>query len=361
MDPAVSDAVQQVFGLALRRLRTQAGLSLRALGQASHYDYSRLSRIENGEHLVEAARVPAIDEAVGGDGLLVTLRSLIPDQGTSGTKPPVESTKPLAVATQRLDAGDSVVMAVQMPEWNVIRVSLSRRKFAQLVAAGVLNSSLPGGVPDPDRAGHLSRAMGERRSVDPEALAYFRTMLAEHFTADRMLGPRRLLGSVRAQLDVLDGLRRHARPGTTGPLLRLMAQYAEFAGWLCQDLGDIAAAMSFSDHASQWAQAVGDYQMVAYLLVRKSNIALLDGDAVNVIDLASAAEKVPGPLSPKLVALALQQQARGWALLGTTDQFRVGLDRAADLLDNHPDDVSDDAPVCKHSGPLHGVAVGGCV
>jgi hypothetical protein len=106
--------------------------------------------------------------------------------------------------------------------------------------------------------------------------------------------------------------------------------------------------MYWSDRATQWAQAVGDYQMVSYLLVRRSNIALLDEDAVNVIDLAAAARKVPGPISPKLVALAAQQEARGWALHGEVDHCRAGLDTAADLLRTFPDDIDGTAPVYLH-------------
>ncbi|MFV2109316.1 XRE family transcriptional regulator [Micromonospora sp. LOL_015] len=179
-------------------------------------------------------------------------------------------------------------------------------------------------------------------------LDYFHTLLEQHFTADKMLGPRQLLGPVLAQIQVLDELRRHTRPGTTEPTLRLLAQYAEFAGWLHQDAGDTAAAMWWSHRASEWAQAVGDYQMVAYMLIRKSNIALADADPVGVVDLAAAARKVPGPVSPKLHALAAQQEARGWALCRDADTFQDRLGLAAELLREHPDDVNEDAPVYLH-------------
>src|SRR5690606_538934 len=174
-----------------------------------------------------------------------------------------------------------------------------------------------------DQAERVSKALQQPRRVDPEVLDYFRRLLNEHFTADKMLGPRQLLGPVLAQIQVLDGLRRHAPPRTAEPLLRLLAQYAEFAGWLHQDAGDTTAAMYWSDRATEWAQAVGDYQMVAYLLVRQSNIALLNDDATTVVELAAAARRVPGPISPKLVALGSQQEARGWALLGDADKFRT--------------------------------------
>jgi hypothetical protein len=159
-----------------------------------------------------------------------------------------------------------------------------------------------------------------------------------------MLGPKQLLGSVLAQIDVLEELRRHTRPGNAEAALRLLAQYAEFAGWLHQDTGDTIAAMWWSERAMQWAQAVGDYQMVAYMLVRKSNIALLDDDAVNVIDLAAAARKVPDPVSPTLHALAAQQEARGWALARDAGEFQQGIDTAAGLLRDHTGDVDETAP-----------------
>jgi tetratricopeptide (TPR) repeat protein len=173
-------------------------------------------------------------------------------------------------------------------------------------------------------------------------------LLAEHFTADKMLGPRQLLGPVMAQLEVLDNLRKQSRPPAAKPLLQMLAQYAEFAGWLQQDAGDIAAAMYWSDRASQWAQSAGDYQMVAYLLIRKSNIVCLADDATTVIELATAAQDVPGGLDPKIVALAAQQEARGWALLGDFDHCRPKLDTAADLLRNHPDEPDPAAPVYIH-------------
>ncbi|MGH3752977.1 MAG: helix-turn-helix domain-containing protein [Pseudonocardiaceae bacterium] len=38
-----------MFGIVLRHFRTLADLSLRELGKRCHYDYSRLSRMENGK------------------------------------------------------------------------------------------------------------------------------------------------------------------------------------------------------------------------------------------------------------------------------------------------------------------------
>jgi hypothetical protein len=341
MDTSADEAVRKVFGLVLRQLRTKAGLSLRELGEACHYNYSRLCRAEKGEHLIDPGIVAAVDRAVAGGGVLVLLRSLASEAPSPGPKA-------LPRTNFHVNDGDSVEMELRTPGGRTVRVRLSRREFAQLLGLGGLRVALPAGVGDLDQADRLSKVLQQPRRVDAKVIDYFRNLLAEHFTADKMLGPRQLLKPVVAQIDVLEELRRHARPGNTEPLLRLLAQYGEFAGWLHQDAGDTSAAMYWSDRATQWAQAAGDYQMVAYMLVRKSNIALLDDDAINVIELAAAARKVLGAISPKLIALARQQEARGWALHGDSDHFRADLDVAADLLSRHPDDVDETAPVYLH-------------
>lgn len=266
------------------------------------------------------------------------LRSLIPD------KIPAPGPGTLPTTRFQVNEGDTVAVELRTLDGRIVRVSLSRREFAQLLAAGTLQVMLPAGVANADEAERVAGALQQPRRVDPHVLEYFRRLLNEHFTADRMLGPRRLLGPVLAQIQVLKGLRRHAPPHANGQLLKLLAQYAEFAGWLYQDIGDTAAATYWSDRATECAQAAGDYQMVAYMLVRKSNIALLNEEATSVVELAAAVQ-VPGPTSPKLVALARQQEARGWALLGDADKFRAGLECAGELLSRHPDAVDENAPV----------------
>ncbi|MFY1673936.1 helix-turn-helix domain-containing protein [Plantactinospora sp. WMMB334] len=336
-----SEAVQLVFGLVLRQLRTEAGMSLRTLGRVAHYDYSRLSRAERGEHLVDPAVVAELDKVLDTGGLLARLRTLAP--------PAPARRRGHARAPMTTFVGtDGGSVEFRTPDGRTVHVNLSRRELAQLLASGALRAVLPAGTADLDEADRVRGALAEPRVVDTQVLAYFRRLLDEHFAADRMLGPRQLLGPVLAQLDVLDAVRRHARPGVAGPTMRLLAQYAEFAGWLYQDSGDLQAAMHWSDRASQWALAAGDDQMTAYMLIRKSNIATLDNDPVAVVDLAAAAQKVRGSVSPKLIALAGQQEARGWAQLGDVDRFRRNLATAADLLHDRPHDVDPEAPVYLH-------------
>jgi hypothetical protein len=218
---------------------------------------------------------------------------------------------------------------------------MSRRQFGQLVTAG----ALPAGVLGLDEADRLTQAIAQPRRIDPQVIEYFRRMLAEQYTGDKMLGPRQLLGTVMAQLEVLDTLRKQARPPVAKPLLRTLAQYAEFVGWLQQDGGDLHAAVYWSDRATQWAQSAADHQMVAYLLVRKSNIACLADDAATAVALAAAVQDVPGGIEPGMRALAAQQEARGWAMIGDVDRCQRQLDTAAELLGMHSGETDPAGPV----------------
>ena len=113
-------------------------------------------------------------------------------------------------------------------------MSLSRRQFAQLLATGALSAALPGTRSTEDTA-RATRALDEPARLDGEVLGYFRRTLDEYYRADKMLGPRRLIGPVLAQIDVLDDLRRGARPPYADPLLRILARYGEMGGFSFAD------------------------------------------------------------------------------------------------------------------------------
>jgi Helix-turn-helix domain len=324
---------RRLFGVVLRHLRTEAGLSLRELGKRCHHDYSRLSRMETSEHLGDPALLTEIDQILGAGGLLTVLRAAAELPSDS---PSTVIAAPAVVMGHTGD-GAVIMLEMRMTDGRSVRVSIPRREFGQLLASGALGALFPAGVLNLDDADRLATVMKQPSRVDPQVIGYFDRLLTEHYTADQILGPHQLLGPVMAQLDMLDGLRQHARPPVAKPLLRVLGQYAEFVGWLQQDAGDLPAAMYWSDRATQWAQSAGDYQMAAYLLVRKSNIAYLADDANTVIELAAAAQDAPRDIDPKITALAAQQEARGWAMINNSDRCRRKLDTAAQLLSTHPD------------------------
>ena len=106
---------------------------------------------------------------------------------------------------------------------------MSRRQFAQLIATGALSSARPG-ANSTEEASRITRALGEPTRLDSEVLGYFRRALTEYYSADKMLGSRKLIGPVIAQIDVLDGLRRSSRPPYVDPLLKSWLSMADGGG-----------------------------------------------------------------------------------------------------------------------------------
>ena len=338
VDPGA--VASRLFGVVLRHLRTEAGLSLRELGKRCHHDYSRLSRMETGEHLGDPALLAEIDRILGAGGLLTVLRTA----AELPSDPPGPVVPSPAVGMGHAGDGAALMLEMRMTDGRSLRVSIPRREFGQLLASGALGALFPAGVLTLDDADRLATVMARPGRVDPQVIGYFDRLLTEHYTADQILGPHQLLGPVLAQLDMLDTLRTHARPPVAKPLLRVLARYAEFVGWLQQDAGDLPSAMYWSDRASQWAQSASDDQMAAYLLFRKSSIAYLADDANTVIELAAAAQDAPGGISPKIVSLAAEQEARGWAMINDGDRCRHKLDIAVDSLRRRPDEADPTAP-----------------
>ena len=73
------------FASMLRQLRTEAGLSLRRLGELALYDYSRLSRAERGEILPAEPQVQMLDKVLRANGLLITLWLAAPEGPVAST------------------------------------------------------------------------------------------------------------------------------------------------------------------------------------------------------------------------------------------------------------------------------------
>src|SRR5580658_5111883 len=332
--PGIAD---EVFGLTLRHLRTQAGLSLRQLGRLALYDYTRLSRAERGEILIPAAQVSVLDDLLHAGGLLSALR-----QAAVAEAP---------VAQCSVNDSGPIILEIWLPGGGSIHMAISRRQFAGLIATGALSTALPG-VANPEDTDRFTRSLEQPARLDGEVLGYFRRALSEYYAADKALGPRRLIGTVLAQIEVLDGLRRSARPPYAEPLLQTMAQYGEMAGWLLQDAGALDAAASWSRRAAEWAACAGDNRMAAYMLIRQANIATLTDDRAAVVQPAAAARRAPGPAESRLTALALQQQARGHARLAEFRECFALLDQAAESLRDNPAVSDPAAPVYLHNYDL---------
>jgi tetratricopeptide (TPR) repeat protein len=99
-------------------------------------------------------------------------------------------------------------------------------------------------------------------------------------------------------------------------LLSVGARGAEFAGWLYRDIYRLDRATFCYSRATEWAQEAGDLPLQGYILLRKSQMAYDERDAVRVLTLAQAAQYGPWQLPDHVRAEVTQQEARGLAMLG---------------------------------------------
>ena len=157
---------------------------------------------------------------------------------------------------------------------------------------------------------------------------------------DNLLGPRHALSGVRDQLGVIDTLLRSVRPPVRHRVLQLGAKYAESAAWLHEDSGDMNGARYWTGRSMEWALEAGDRLMMSWVLFRRGEHAVADGDAAAVAGLAAAArregEDLPGPM----LAAIFQQEAHAHALDGDEAACQAALDQAQERAAS-PDDPGD--------------------
>jgi tetratricopeptide (TPR) repeat protein len=153
---------------------------------------------------------------------------------------------------------------------------------------------------------------------------------------DSLLGPGRLLATVCEQISLIEDHLAVAAVKVRTELLIVGALYTEFAGWLFDDAGQLAAGSAWSDRALGWAHAAGCADLVSYVLMRKAQQAMLVKQAGMVISLAQAAQRIGPGVSDRVLASVAQQEAHGRALAGDERAATVALARAYDMVTDAP-------------------------
>ncbi|MFI5893801.1 hypothetical protein ACIA5D_27240 [Actinoplanes sp. NPDC051513] len=186
------------------------------------------------------------------------------------------------------------------------------------------------------------------RCSDEELVAILTCKLADSAADDGFHGPRHALPTV---LGIIATVQRKARSvdwETRRPLMRVGAGAAEFAGWLYRDMGHPVAADYWRDRASEWGLEATDYAMAGYVLIKKSQASWDNRDAARMLGLAEAAQDGPWRLPSRIMAEAVQQQARGLAMVnGNRQKVDDTLERARELL---AQGAGDDGPLAAHYG-----------
>lgn len=172
-----------------------------------------------------------------------------------------------------------------------------------------------------------------RRHLDHEVIEHFERAMEQSTVDDGLYGPGTALPGLVAVLAAITDTAPQARPAQRAALLRLGVRGAELAAWFYRDLGHPMTADQWRDQAITWARYVDDPALEAYVLLRRAQAAWDTRDGATMTQLATTVLSSRWGLPPHVQAEALQQQARGRAMLGETmSAVSRSLDRAGSLL-----------------------------
>jgi tetratricopeptide (TPR) repeat protein len=177
-------------------------------------------------------------------------------------------------------------------------------------------------------------ALGESgtRAFNPAVVDTFVDLRDSLVTADSLLGSASLVNSAVEQVSNVARLFGRADLKTRGRLFEVGALFAEFCGWLADDLGRFEDGKSWSRQALEWAHSSGSSDLLAYILMRMSQQAQLVGDEGAAAALAySSVRHDRSVKSVRVRAAARQQAAHASALDGDESSALSHIDDAYDL------------------------------
>ncbi|AEA27359.1 putative sporulation-associated protein [Pseudonocardia dioxanivorans CB1190] len=165
--------------------------------------------------------------------------------------------------------------------------------------------------------------------VSGAMLDYFRQQHGQHARMDNVAGPGFVLGTVATQVEQL----RRLAQQSPAEIVQVTARFAELAGWLCQDSGDHAGALRYTDESIDLAESAGDVALAAYNTMRKSNVLTSMREDQRAAVTARRAATMAEREAPDLLPVCLRQVAVSEAHLRREGPGREALDRALSLVD----------------------------
>jgi len=333
-----------LWGAELRAWRDRRGLSLAGLRDIVRYDASYLARLERAEQFPPQPVAEACDRALATGGELIRLWHLAELERRHASNHVANGAAHVANpdldlgglgAVQAPSDGEGVVVPCRTLEGRIIWVSVPRRTFLLGGVGAVATAAARG-------PGRVSGVISRGRCASPgledvSPVEHLRKLRAVLVDSDNLLGARHVITTVEDYIQVIRQLREQRTGADRRALLHVQAEYAEFAGWLHQDVGYFGLAQHWLDRALEWSHAVDDWEMATYVLARKSQLAGDMNDASSAIDLADAAAGLARPRS-RLLATAATYRAHGYALADERTHCLRGLDNAFGLAEDPDDD-----------------------
>ncbi|KND34226.1 helix-turn-helix domain-containing protein [Streptomyces acidiscabies] len=269
------------FGAELRRRRQEARKTLREVAREVNYSKAHLCKVERGDKKPSVTLARRCDAFFGTDGLFGRLVGDARPAGKGRDRPRREA---IALGTGSLLAFTAV-----------------------------------------------AKSRGVRADEpDPPLISLFQDQLRQMRKIGQASAPGALLAQLRDQTTAIVAFSAQSLGATRTGLLATAARFAEYAGWMAQEAGDVRSAMHWTAQAVELAKAGGDDHLADYAKVRRALVTLYDGDAEETIALARQAQR--SALPPRIRGLAVQREAQGHALAGDVKACLSGLDRARELL-----------------------------
>ncbi|WNV83972.1 hypothetical protein [Umezawaea sp. Da 62-37] len=269
-----------------------------------------VSRIENGNAIDSIAKLEFWSSLLGIPKHLQWIAS-------TGKKPD-SNALPIKLENQEIPSG-STPSSQAGPAFSKT-VEVNRREFIQTGIAMSLTTIVDSKV-------------ATSHTVNPGIFKNFVSMRTVLVSSDSMLGPGRLIATTAEQIDNIQSLFKRADSSLRVKLFEIAGLFAEFQGWLMDDLGKLNEGRAWSRQALEWVETVGNENLAAYILMRMSQQAQLAGDTYAVKGLANAAARRDRAVVTKIVQAAVTQQAaHGYALEGDENKSLTLLDKAHDLV-----------------------------
>ncbi|WP_422770616.1 helix-turn-helix domain-containing protein [Plantactinospora sp. WMMC1484] len=201
--------------------------------------------------------------------------------------------------------------------------------------AAMVREELPFGSGEADRLQYAARS-GRVDAATVESLA---AVLAHQRRLEDAVGSSAMVAPVLAQLRLIEAMVNGARQDETWrPLIDTAGQWAHFAGWLCTTTGEHDQGRAWYQRGLEWATEAGNPHLLATILSMRGHLAWVRGQFPAMVGHSRAAAWQPASLGVR--ALAVQQEARGLALLEDARAAEDGLDRAEELAvraTDHPE------------------------
>lgn len=208
-----------------------------------------------------------------------------------------------------------------------------KSRFTAQLAASTAEDRVPT-MSSPEAVGRSGPANRAATAIQPSSAdsltEIYDRLLVEYAALDNAAGPHSAVDMITRHADLLAQGAENESGAMRQALIATAARYAEFAGWLHQDAGDLVCAVGWTEKALSLAHASGDASLVAYTLMRRSNQAVEQRKGTMALGLAEAALGSPGASTPRVRALGLRQRAAGLALSHDT---RGSLDAFAEARD----------------------------